>query len=69
MPKTPYDAEPQADGAIIEVPGRGIVFAAVDSVPSSVAGYAPGCQLVDMTGAQGYTNTGTLASCTFTANT
>lgn len=58
-----------SQGSVIRFPGRGIVFAAVDSVPSSEEGYAPGCVLVDMTGGKSYTNTGTLASCTFTSNT
>jgi hypothetical protein len=37
------------------------------SIPSAVAGFAIGCILSDMETGTQYTNTGTAASCTFTA--
>jgi hypothetical protein len=58
---------------LINCPGTGaylVTVAATAKIPSSVAGYAPGCILIDQEGAtindKLYVNAGTSASCTFT---
>ena len=44
-------------------------YATTAASVASIPGYAPGCVLVATTTAQSYTNTGTAASSTWTANT
>lgn len=46
-----------------------IIFAtaATGDIPSSVAGYAVGCILIDSTVGTPYKNTGSITSCTFSA--
>ena len=43
-----------------------VTCAGTPTIPSSVAGYAIGCLLVDVTNSNLYINSGTVASCTFT---
>jgi hypothetical protein len=43
----------------------GILIAYGTSVPSSEAGYAPGCLFLDVSGAKLYVNNGSVTSCTF----
>lgn len=43
----------------------GILACYGTSVPSSVAGYAPGCLFIDVSGAKLYVNSGTATSCSF----
>ena len=40
--------------------------AGTPTIPASVAGYAVGCLLIDVTNASLYINAGTVASCSFT---
>lgn len=55
-------------GALIEIPGVGILLAAKAGAPTaSVLGYAPSCIYLDLTNADLYVNTGTLASSTWAA--
>lgn len=68
------DVHYAGDPTIIkQIPGRGVIWAAGDTVPSdAVAGYAPGCIFQHLDGAAGatiYVNEGTLASCDFDAVT
>lgn len=44
-----------------------LVKCATASIPSAVAGYAKGCELIDTTTGLLYSNTGTADSCTFTS--
>lgn len=46
-----------------------VTCAGTPTIPSSVAGYAIGCILIDNVNAGLYVNTGTVASCTFTGVT
>lgn len=69
----PKDTIPISQGGVFvlkKIPVIGIVQAAGTSVPSGVAGYAPGCLFLDTdasAGAMLWVNEGTLASCTFVA--
>lgn len=61
---------PEAQGAIIDQPGVGIIFASKAAAPTaSASGYAPGCIFVNTAGSIGsfvYANTGTKTSATWT---
>jgi hypothetical protein len=58
-------------GAIGRRAGNGAILAWGHTVPNAVAGYAPGCIFIHTDGATSvtlmYVNTGTVASCTFSA--
>jgi len=59
-------------GIIAEVPGKGIVLAAGDSVPADASvGYSPGCLFIQMDGTSVntvlYANIGTVTSSNFDA--
>jgi hypothetical protein len=61
-----------ASDVVVQRPGAGIVIASGSTVPTTgTAGYAPGCLFIKDNGATEatvwYYNSGTLASCTFTA--
>lgn len=45
----------------------GILLAYGTSVPSSAAGYAPGCIFIDVSGAKTYSNTGNVTTSIFTS--
>lgn len=45
----------------------GVLLAYGTSVPSSAAGYAPGCVFIDVSGAKTYSNTGSVTTSTFTS--
>ena len=56
------------DIAMCDLTGNAMmVKCTTGNIPSSVAGYAIGCLLINTTSGTLYTNTGTAASCTFTA--
>jgi hypothetical protein len=60
------------DGAILSIPGKGIILAAGDTVPTDgQVGYSPGCIFIDTDASSmnttTYTNIGTEASCNFDA--
>ena len=64
----PLDSVPAILVALTDESNNAIlVKCATGSIPSGNAGYAIGCELIDTTTGLLYTNTGTAASCTFTA--
>ena len=61
-------ASATVDAALVDATGNYyFVKCPTASIPSGVSGYAKGCILSDTTAGLLYTNTGTSASCTFTA--
>lgn len=55
------------DGSTVAGLAAGPVFVTTAGIPSAVAGYAVGCELLDYTTGVWYQNTGTGTSCSFTA--
>lgn len=66
---TPHFVDP--NGAIIDPPGEGILFARGQTVPTdALAGFSPGCIFIDTNGSAGaqvFINEGSVTSCDFNA--